>query len=62
MNDYEFEDARNPTMVVVAAEGNKDDGENNRNNDDDKQTSSVWSNFIDSKNSFSHTTAPSVNY
>jgi hypothetical protein len=47
MNDYEFEDTRDPTTAAAAAaDGNEDDGENDSYDDDDRQTSSAWSNFI----------------
>jgi hypothetical protein len=46
MNNYEFEDARDPTMAVAAADGNEDNGKNGSNNDDNRWTSSAWSNFI----------------
>ncbi len=39
MNDYEFEDAHDPTTAAVA-DGNEDNGEN------DRRTSSARSNFI----------------
>ncbi len=44
MNDYKFEDARNP--ATGAEDGNKDDGENNSNNNNNRWTSSAQSNFI----------------
>ncbi len=51
MNDYKFEDARNPTTAAVAAaDGNNDNGKNDSNDDDyddndDRRTSSTWINF-----------------
>jgi hypothetical protein len=45
MNNYEFEDARNP-MTAAAADGNEDNGENDSEDGDDRRTSSARSNFI----------------
>jgi hypothetical protein len=42
INNYKFEDARNPTMAA-AVDSNKD---NNHDNNNNRQTSSAWSNFI----------------
>jgi hypothetical protein len=46
MNDYEFEDARDPTPAAAAADGKEDDGKNDSDDDDDRRTSSARSNFI----------------
>ncbi len=46
MNDYEFEEARNPTTAAAAVDGNEDNDENDSDDDDDRRTSSAWSNFI----------------
>jgi hypothetical protein len=45
MNNYEFEDAHNSTMVAAAV-GNKDCSKNDGDNENDRQTSSDWSNLI----------------
>ncbi len=45
MNNYKFEDARNPTMAA-AVDGNENCGKNDSDDDNNRQTSSAWSNFI----------------
>ncbi len=46
MNDYEFEDAHNPTMAAAAVDSNEYDGKSDSEDDDDRRTSSAQSNFI----------------
>jgi hypothetical protein len=41
MNDYKFEDARNPMMAAAVADGNEDDGKNDSNDNDDRWTFSA---------------------
>jgi hypothetical protein len=41
MNDYKFEDARDPAMAAVAADGNEDDDKNDSDNNDNRRTSSA---------------------
>ncbi len=46
MNNYKFEDTRDPTAAAAAVDGNKDDNKNDSDDDDDRWTSSTRSNFI----------------